>query len=200
MGFTFWLKHYLSLSWIFQQGFSSLSGLSLAVGVALIRALTELGVDNIGLKWPNDIYWHDKKLGGILIEISGESGGECTAIIGLGLNLYLPEKETAAITQPWVDLEKIMPSIHYSRNDLSALLLNHLLPIVASFETKTFEHYLAEWRDYDCMRGREVTIYRGQQQFDGIIAGIDDNGLLLLKDGAGKIITFASGEVSFRKT
>ncbi|MDQ7089784.1 MAG: bifunctional biotin--[acetyl-CoA-carboxylase] ligase/biotin operon repressor BirA [Methylococcales bacterium] len=191
---------YLSLSWVFQQGFSSLSGLSLAIGVAIIRALTELGVDNMGLKWPNDIYWHDKKLGGILIEISGESSGECTAIIGLGLNLYLPEKETGLITQPWVDLEKIMPSMRYSRNGLSALLLNHLLPIVTDFETKTFKHYLTEWRDYDCMRGREVTIYRGKQQFEGTIVGIDDTGMLLLKELSGLITPFASGEVSFRQT
>ena len=191
---------YLSLSWVFENGFASLSGLSLAIGVAVVRALTELGINHIGLKWPNDIYWRDKKLGGILIEISGESSGECTAIIGLGLNLYLPEKTTATITQPWTDLDKITTQNNYSRNALSSLLLNHLLPVLATFETQTFKHYLSEWRSYDCMQGREVSIYRGQHQFDGIIVGIDDNGMLLLKETITHIIkTFASGEVSFRK-
>jgi len=191
---------YLSLSWVFENGFASLSGLSLAIGVAVVRALTELGINDIGLKWPNDIYWQDKKLGGILIEISGESSGECTAIIGLGLNLYLPEKTTTTINQPWTDLDKITPKINYSRNALSSLLLNHLLPMLAAFETQTFKHYLSEWRSYDCMQGREVSIYRGQQQFDGIIIGIDDNGRLLLKETITNTVkTFASGEVSFRK-
>jgi BirA family biotin operon repressor/biotin-[acetyl-CoA-carboxylase] ligase len=133
---------YLSLSWVFENGFASLSGLSLAIGVVVVRALTELGIDNIGLKWPNDIYWQDKKLGGILIEISGESSGECIAIIGLGLNMYLPEKTTATINQPWTDLDKISPKINYSRNVLSSLLLNYLLPVLATFETQTFKHYL----------------------------------------------------------
>ncbi len=191
---------YLSLSWIFENGFASLSGLSLAIGVAVVRALAELGINDIGLKWPNDIYWQDKKLGGILIEVFGESSGECTAIIGLGLNLYLPEKTTATINQPWIDLDKITPNTNCSRNALSALLLNHLLPILATFETQTFRTYLLEWRKYDCMRGREVSLYRGQQQFDGIIVGIDDNGMLRLKETLTQTIkTFVSGEVSFRK-
>jgi len=192
---------YLSLSWVFENGFASLSGLSLAIGVAVVRALAELGINDIGLKWPNDIYWQDKKLGGILIEVFGESSGECTAIIGLGLNLYLPEKTTATINQPWIDLDKITPNTNYYRNALSALLLNHLLPILATFEAQTFQAYLSEWRKYDCMRGREVSLYRGQQQFDGIIVGIDDNGMLLLKETITQTIkTFASGEVSFRKS
>ncbi len=191
---------YLSLSWVFENGFASLSGLSLAIGVAVVRALTELGISNMGLKWPNDIYWQDKKLGGILIEISGESSGECTAIIGVGLNLYLSEKTTATITQPWIDLDKITPKNNYSRNALSSLLLNHLLPVLAEFENQTLQHYLSEWREYDCMQGRKVSIYRGQQQFDGVVAGIDHNGMLLLKEKLTNTIkTFASGEVSFRK-
>ncbi len=191
---------YLSLSWLFKNGFASISGLSLAVGVAVVRALTDFGIDNIGLKWPNDIYWQDKKLGGVLIEISGESSGKCNAVIGLGLNLYMPEKESSRISQPWTDLDKIIThQIRYSRNYLSALLLNNLLPVIASFETKTFMHYLSEWRGYDCMRGCEVSIYSGQHQFDGVIIGIDDSGLLLLKEITGTIKTFASGEVSFRK-
>ena len=94
---------YLSILWQFDNGFAAISGLSLAIGVAVVRALSEIGINEIGLKWPNDIYWQHKKLGGILIEVSGESSGECHAIIGLGLNLYLPEKETTGITQPWTD-------------------------------------------------------------------------------------------------
>ncbi len=189
---------YLSILWQFQNDPASISGLSLAVGVAVIRALRELGLTDIGLKWPNDIYWTDKKLGGILIEVSGEAGGSCSAVIGLGLNLYLPVKETAGITQPWTDLEQIIGSTNYSRNHVASVLLSHLLPVTANFETDTLNHYLAEWRSCDVMLNKAVSIYIGNQAIDGVVMGIDDNGMLLLKNSAGEIKTFASGEVSFR--
>lgn len=189
---------YLSILWRFQNDPASIAGLSLAVGVAVIRALRELDLTEIGLKWPNDIYWHDKKLAGILIEVSGESAGSCSAVIGLGLNLYLPVKETASINQPWTDIEQIIGSCNYSRNNIACLLLNHLLPVIADFETDTLRRYLSEWRSCDVMLNKAVSVYIGERQFDGIVAGIDDNGMLLLKNADGEIKTFASGEVSFR--
>ena len=89
--------------WQFQQGPAAISGLSLAIGVAVVRALKECGIEDVGLKWPNDIFWQEKKLAGILIEVSGESNGPCSAVIGLGLNCYLPQNKGASITQDWVD-------------------------------------------------------------------------------------------------
>lgn len=189
---------YVSILWRFQNDPASIAGLSLAVGVAVVRALRELGLTDIGLKWPNDIYWQEKKLGGILIEVSGEAGGACSAVIGLGLNLYLPEKETTSITQPWVDLEHILGSKTYSRNHVASLVLNHLLPVIAAFETDTLNHYLAEWRSYDVMLDKEVSLYIGNQCLNGVVKGINDDGMLLLQNGAGELKTFASGEVSFR--
>lgn len=190
---------YLSILWPYQNGPAAISGLSLAVGVAVIRALNECGVDDVGLKWPNDIYWQGRKLAGILIEMSGESGGPCNAVIGLGLNFYLSEKVAQPITQDWVDLAQIISDDSSElRNKLAALLLNHLMPVIAHFETDTLQSYIEEWRSYDCMRGKSVDIYMGKQTFSGIVQGIDDNGLLLLKDKQGEVKTFASGEVSFR--
>lgn len=91
---------YVSILWRFQQGPAAISALSLAVGVAVIRTLKQYSIPGIGLKWPNDIYWRDKKLGGILIEVSGENQGPCAAVIGLGLNLYLSGEEAESIDQP----------------------------------------------------------------------------------------------------
>ena len=191
---------YLSLLWHYPNDLSSIAGLSLAVGVAVIRALHSLGLTEIGLKWPNDIYWHKQKLGGILIEVSGETGGSCHAVIGLGLNLYLPSKETATITQPWTDLSQIKGSISYSRNTLTSLLLNHLLPVVARFDSNGLKAYLPEWRAADVLLNQAVNLYIGDKKMSGLVAGIDDNGLLLFKNNAGEIKTFASGEVSFHDT
>ncbi len=191
---------YLSILWRYQNGPAAIAGLSLAVGVAVVRALNELGVEDVGLKWPNDIYWQAKKLAGILIEVSGESGGPCHAVIGLGLNCFIPPKEAGAINQAWVDLNTIFGEKSYTlRNRLAAVLLNHMVPVIAEFDKTNLGHYLSEWRDYDCMQDKFVDIYMGQQQYQGIVEGIDDQGMLLIRDAGNTVKTFASGEISFRK-
>jgi BirA family biotin operon repressor/biotin-[acetyl-CoA-carboxylase] ligase len=191
---------YLSILWRFQQGPAAISGLSLAIGVAVIRALKQHQISNIGLKWPNDIYSQGKKLGGILVEVSGETDGPCSAVIGLGLNLFLPETQAEGITQAWTDLSKITGQSQLSRNQLAGILLNHLLPVIAEYESVGIQAYLDEWRSYDCLSGKSATLFIGQQQFEGIVQGIDDNGMLLIKRPDGNVQTFASGEVSFNSS
>lgn len=188
---------YLSILWRFQQGPAAISGLSLAIGVAVIRALKQQQISDIGLKWPNDIYSQGKKLGGILVEVSGETGGPCSAVIGLGLNLFLPETEAASIAQAWTDLAKITGQSRLPRNKLAGTLLNHLLPVIAEYENAGIKAYLDEWCGYDCLSGKPATLFIGQQQFEGIVQGIDDNGMLLIERPDGSVQTFASGEVSF---
>jgi BirA family biotin operon repressor/biotin-[acetyl-CoA-carboxylase] ligase len=189
---------YLSILWRFpQSGLSEIAGLSLAVGVAVIRALVQLQIPDITLKWPNDLYWRSKKLGGILIEISGEASGPCSAVIGLGLNLYLPATEAEKISQPWTDLSRIPGSQKVSRNKLASALLNHLIPVIAEFENTGLTTYLDEWRAYDCLKDRSACLYIGNQAIEGIVQGIDDNGLLLLEHPDGTVQAYASGEVSF---
>jgi len=191
---------YLSILWRFQQGPAAISGLSLAIGVAVIRALKQHQISDIGLKWPNDIYSQGKKLGGILVEVSGETDGPCSAVIGLGLNLFLPETQAEGITQAWTDLSKLTGQSRLSRNQLAGILLNHLLPVIAEYESVGIQAYLDEWRSYDCLFGKSATLFIGQQQFEGIVQGIDDSGMLLIKRADGNVQTFASGEVSFNSS
>jgi len=188
---------YLSILWRFQQGPAAISGLSLAIGVAVIRALKQHRINDVGLKWPNDIYSQGKKLGGILVEVSGETDGPCSAVIGLGLNLFVPESEALGITQAWTDLSKITGQTRLLRNKLAGTLLNHLLPVIAEYEGVGIQAHLDEWRRYDCLTGKSATLFIGQQQFEGIVQGIDDNGMLLIERPDGSVQTFASGEVSF---
>jgi BirA family biotin operon repressor/biotin-[acetyl-CoA-carboxylase] ligase len=171
--------------------------LSLAIGVAVIRALKQHGIDDVGLKWPNDIYSQGKKLGGILVEVSGETDGPCVAVIGLGLNMFLPESEAESITQAWTDLSKISGRDDLFRNELAGIIINQLLPVIAGFEAEGIKTYLNEWRGYDCLIHKSATVYIANQPFTGIVQGIDDNGMLLIKRPDGKVQTFASGEVSF---
>ncbi len=188
---------YLSVLWHFSSGPSSISALSLAVGVAVIRALSQFNIEGIGLKWPNDIYWQGKKLGGILVEVAGEADGPCSAVVGLGLNLFLPETAAQTITQDWADLQQVIPETELSRNHLAASLINELISIIATYDTVEFNSYLDEWRSYDCLKGKMAKLYIGTKQLEGEVVGIDDQGMLLLKDKSGKIKAYASGEVSF---
>ncbi len=165
--------------------------------MAVIRALKQHQINDIGLKWPNDIYSQGKKLGGILVEVSGETDGPCSVVIGLGLNLFLPETEAESITQAWTDLTKITGQNQLFRNKLAGILLNHLLPVIAEYEGVGIKTYLDEWRSYDCLIGKSATLFIGQQQFEGTVQGIDDNGMLLIERTDGSVQTFASGEVSF---
>jgi BirA family biotin operon repressor/biotin-[acetyl-CoA-carboxylase] ligase len=188
---------YLSVLWRFQQGYASTAGLSLAMGVAVIRALRQHHIEAVGLKWPNDIISGGKKLGGLLIEVSGESEGACVVVIGLGLNLFLPEAAAHDITQAWTDVSKIGMPRRISRNQLAASLLNHLFAILGDFESVGIKRYLDEWRRYDCLKDQSATLFIADQPFSGVVQGIDDNGLLLLQHPDGKVQAFASGEVSF---
>jgi BirA family transcriptional regulator, biotin operon repressor / biotin---[acetyl-CoA-carboxylase] ligase len=188
---------YLSVLWRFQASPMAISGLSLAVGVAVIRALKSHYNAVFQLKWPNDIYCQGKKLGGILVEVSGESEGPCAAVIGLGLNIYLPETAATDITQEWTDLTKITGQQQHNRNALAGTLLNQLLPAIATFEDIGIAAYIDEWRRYDCLKDKTATLFVGQHRYEGIVKGIDDNGLLLLTRPDGSTQAFASGEVSF---
>jgi BirA family biotin operon repressor/biotin-[acetyl-CoA-carboxylase] ligase len=189
---------YLSIAWQFPQGgYTAIAGLSLAVGVTVIRALKEQQIHEVGLKWPNDIVSQGKKLGGILIEVSGEVDGGCRVVIGIGLNLFLPENKAQNITQAWTDITQITEQRPAFRNALAGTLLNHLLPVIADFETVGIKTYLDEWRAYDCLKGLPATLFMAQQPITGIVEGVNDEGLLLLKRADGSIQAFASGEVSF---
>lgn len=186
---------YGSFLWRFHDT-EQLSGLSLAIGIGVIRALNKHGVFNVGLKWPNDIYSDGQKLGGILIEVSTHSSGNASVVIGFGLNLTLPPN-LEKITQTYTTLSEVAPDIKLHRNQLVARLLNELLPIAATFEKQGLGAYLDEWRDHDCLMGQQVTLFTGTQPISGIVLGIDENGLLKLQQHDGTIQTFASGEVSF---
>ncbi|GFO71194.1 BirA family transcriptional regulator, biotin operon repressor/biotin---[acetyl-CoA-carboxylase] ligase [Bathymodiolus japonicus methanotrophic gill symbiont] len=191
---------YASIIWRFDEGPTNLSGLSLAIGVAVINALKIHGIHDAGLKWPNDIYWQQRKLGGILVEVSGEADGPCHAVIGLGLNLFLAAQHSAKIDQDWVDINEILGESHQlSRNELLATLIEQLVAVTRQYRSEAFALYRDQWRQFDCMQGQQVSLYMGNTQIDGTVLGINDAGLLILQTESVTTQSFASGEVSFRR-
>jgi len=196
-----WLSPYgstisLSLLWRFEQGTAALGGLSLAVAVALMRTVTQLGLRGAGIKWPNDILVDGRKLAGILIDVGGESSGPCYVVIGIGLNYRLPQAAAAEIAQPWTDLWQ--HDIGVGRNEVAAVLLTHLLGVIEEYEDATITGFREEWSRWDLTRDRDVVILNGDKRIQGIARGIDENGFLLLEQQR-EIRRFAAGEVSLRQ-
>jgi len=188
---------YLSLLWRFNTGAAALGGLSLAIAVAVMRALCDVGLDSIQLKWPNDIWVDGQKLAGILLELAGEATGPCAVVIGVGLNIRTPTAEMSAVEQPWTDLESAMGKT-VSRNELAASLLDHLLCAIVDFERQGLALFMDEWAQRDVLVGNEITLDLPAGPLQGVARGVDENGALLLACN-GELQRHHSGEVSVRR-
>ncbi len=187
---------YLSLRLSISSGLGAVEGLSLAVGVAVANALDELGVDDVRLKWPNDVLWSGKKLGGILIEVVGDPSGLCHLVVGLGLNLRTEKSMADTIDQPWVALDTII-SVLPSRNRVAACLLNHIVPLLSDYEKKGFVSYRAAWESLNAHTNQKVDLFMGSLQATGLVRGVNSAGALLLETDRG-LEVFHGGEVSLR--
>jgi BirA family biotin operon repressor/biotin-[acetyl-CoA-carboxylase] ligase len=187
----------LSVLWRFEKAPMELNGLSLVLGVAVADALKQYGIDQIQLKWPNDLYWDNRKLGGLLFEVSGEDAGPSIAIAGIGINVNLHEQHASDIEQPWVDIREISGQNPGMRNRLAAYLLNSVCNSLATFDREGVKQYVTRWREYDLCFGRPIELLLGKDSVQGVAKGIDDNGYLIVETGAGTQV-YHSGEVSLR--
>ena len=186
-----------SLVWRFAQGAGALSGLSLAVGVALARGLNALGGPRVGLKWPNDIVAGGGKLGGILIELAGDVLGPSTAVIGTGINVRLSAGVRAGIDQPAVDVESMLDA-PVDRNSLLAGLLVELDRALAVFAVDGFGPFRSEWESLHAHQGKTVTLTLPDGRSErGEARGVAEDGALVLETAAGTR-RIHSGEVSLR--
>lgn len=188
---------YLSLLRRFERGMGGLVGLSLAVGVAVAQALDELGAPGLGLKWPNDILADGRKLAGILVELGGEFLGPCHAVIGIGINLRLPDAARAAIDQAATDLATVMPAPP-GRNRLVARVLDCLLHRLDAFERDGFAASQDDYARYDVLRDVALVASDARGTHHGIGAGVDARGALRLRQGD-TIALFDSAEVTVRR-
>lgn len=187
---------YLSVLRGFAGGLSRLGGLSLVAGVAVAEALRAAGYRDVALKWPNDIVVHGHKLGGLLVEGGGEFAGPARAVIGLGLNVRMPEAFAAQITQPWTDLSTLA-GVEVSRNEIVARVLGALLPALAAFERDGLAPFLPRYAALDSLAGQAVRVEDGGAWHEGHALGLADDGALRVRIGANERV-FHAGEVSVR--
>ncbi|WP_312514702.1 biotin--[acetyl-CoA-carboxylase] ligase [Massilia sp.] len=183
-----------SLAWRFEGGPQALSGLPLAIGVALAETLGTLG-QQVQLKWPNDLLKDGDKLAGILVETQSAPGGGVWCVIGIGLNLLMPDEMEAQLGRsaagvPWL--------ARMERDELMAALLDGLAAALHEFTAHGFAAFSARWNLRHAWQGQTVVLLdNGAVLHEGRAAGVDDSGRLLLDTDAGRIPILA-GDVSLR--
>lgn len=198
------LNLYLSCLKRFDAGFAALSGLSLAIGVIVLRALEQLGIAGAGLKWPNDLLaiparGQGGKLGGILVELSGEYQGPCAAIIGIGLNLRLTPALHEQAGQPVCDLATLAGGPPPDRNRVAAALITALVEGLRQFERDGFAGFTADYAQHDLLHGQPLQLSGALGVFDGIGAGVDAHGALQVRVADGSLRRIDSADVTVRR-
>lgn len=195
-----------SLLWRFDKGASALGGLSLVVGLALVRALRKTGVKEALLKWPNDVIVNGEKLAGILIETQGDMLGPTAAVIGIGVNMRLPVALKLSIDQPATDVAShlgLAAASQLSRNELFAAMLRELADVLDEFGGRGFHFFKNEWLACHALHEQIVTVRQaGAVDYEAIIKGVGDDGSLIVEalDKPHSRQTLASAEISVRAT
>ncbi|NNG64084.1 bifunctional biotin--[acetyl-CoA-carboxylase] ligase/biotin operon repressor BirA, partial [Pseudomonas fragi] len=185
---------YYSLVLRMDGGMRQLEGLSLVVGLAVLSALREMGIERAGLKWPNDVLVGNKKIAGILLELVGDPADVCHLVIGIGINANM--RVASEVDQAWTSVF-LESGKAINRNSLVSSLNQSLLTYLKRHESSGFAAIQAEWESNHLWQGREVLLIAGVHQVDGTVMGIDQQGALRLRvEGEEKV--FSGGELSLR--
>ena len=187
---------YLSMYWYLEQGLSAAMGLSLVTALAVSDAIKAHSNVQVQLKWPNDIYLDGVKLAGILIDLEGQALEPSHCVIGIGLNLHMPEEAGKLIEQKWTDL-KSHSKVEIDRNALSAQLISCLRQRLNQYQQVGLTSMLDEWHTHDAFLNKRVKLITGERVTQGICRGVNNQGALLLEVN-GQIKPVYGGEVSLR--
>jgi len=176
----------LSLAYTFSARPDNLPGLTLAIGVAALNALRHSGIDDVYLKWPNDLVAQDGKLGGMLAESQFRGDSGATVVAGIGINFDLPMQLIQDNASRWaqraVDLNTLVRRPP-SREIISGALIDNIVETLTVFEAQGFSAFAASWRQHDWLRGRHITVEQSDGSISGTASGIDDDGALLILSG-----------------
>ncbi|UCB29694.1 bifunctional biotin--[acetyl-CoA-carboxylase] ligase/biotin operon repressor BirA [Duffyella gerundensis] len=186
---------YMSMYWRLEQGPAAAMGLSLVIGIIMAEVLQALGAPDVRVKWPNDLYLKDRKLAGILVELTGKTGDAAQIVMGAGINLAMRSADAAQINQGWINLQEA--GIAINRNELAATLINSLREALALFEQEGLVPFIGRWAALDNFIDRPVKLIMGDREVYGIARGVDKQGGLLLEQ-EGEIKSWMGGEISLR--
>ncbi len=181
--------------WRLEQGPAAAMGLSLVIGIVMAEVIQSLGAENVRVKWPNDLYLNDRKLAGILVELTGKTGDAAQIVMGAGINLGMRGEGTSEINQGWINLQEAGVTI--DRNQLAASIINSLRAALPLFERDGLAPFIQRWEKLDNFINRPVKLLIGEREVYGIARGIDKQGGLLLEQ-EGVIKSWVGGEISLR--
>jgi BirA family transcriptional regulator, biotin operon repressor / biotin---[acetyl-CoA-carboxylase] ligase len=189
----------MSVGWTCSDVVRTLPALSLGVGVAVSRGLTRAGAAGIKLKWPNDIWFEDRKVGGVLIELRAEAGGPAHVVIGVGVNVSLPAEARREIETSGAAVAAVTDACKEpaSRNMVAGAILDELLSMLAQYERSGFAAFRDAWTALDGLYGRAAQVVVGESAVSGVARGVDADGALLLETKE-RMQRFVSGEASLR--
>ncbi|WP_341206923.1 bifunctional biotin--[acetyl-CoA-carboxylase] ligase/biotin operon repressor BirA [uncultured Psychrosphaera sp.] len=190
---------YLSQYRTMDSGLSAASGLSIAIGLAVANTINQFTKLQCQLKWPNDVLVDGKKIAGILVEAEGQTDGVCHLVIGVGININMPESSADYIEQPWTDLNNISDEL-IDRNVFIAKLLQELDEVYQEYQLHRLDNLYEQWNDNNAFANLTVELSSVTKKQVGKCLGIDTNGALLLEDISTKVVSKVfGGEVSLRK-
>jgi len=172
----------------------SLSALPLAVAVGLVNALSCYDHSAFTIKWPNDIWYHNRKIAGILIENMTQYADQIVLIIGIGLNIQkaaLPDEATCAA------LEEIA-SLKASRTEILATVVNQVVEVVDRYLDEGFEAFQSQWQRYDALKDRMIVAITPHERIFGHYLGILADGRLKLLADDGRLHLLSAADVSVR--
>lgn len=186
---------YLSMFWRLEQGPAAAVGLSLVIGIIMAEVLQDLGAQEVRVKWPNDLYLKDRKLAGILVELTGKTGDAAQIVIGAGLNMVMRNVQSEVVNQAWTNLQEA--GVKIDRNTLAVRLIKELRTALTLFEQEGLAPFLSRWKKLDNFINRPVKLLIGEKEVYGTSRGIDAQGALLLEQD-GVIKPWVGGEISLR--
>lgn len=188
---------YFSLCWCFNDNLKHRSLLSLVTGIAIADVLSDVGLSGHGVKWPNDIFWQQKKMGGILIETTNQSQ---KFVIGIGLNISMPDNINKEIDQAVVSLLEAMQESVISREQIIIHLIQRLVQRLDTFDNLSFDEFMKSWAKWDILQERLVSFIHRDIKISGSVAGLDKSGRLGILQDNGKLDFFSSADIKLDKS
>lgn len=190
---------YLSLAMDLSNGLGGMDQLSLWVAIAVANTLKQLGVQDVSLKWPNDVYAQSKKIAGILLEARGEAEGQARVVIGIGVNLKASEA-LESVDQPWTSVtDQLAKSVQPERNAFAALVIQNVIDLCSSYLTGEAPSLQTAWQPLDYLADKDIVLTLGNNQVNGKYRGLTNEGHILVENDGG-VISYNAGEVSVRAT
>jgi len=188
---------YFSQCWCFDSKIKHWSLLGLVAGLAIAEALEDIGIKGHGIKWPNDIFYQQKKLGGILLETIDQSG---KVVIGIGLNVELAKKTTNKISQPVTSINEVIKDNHIPRELVLIKLISRIEKRLSQFASLDFQQFIASWKKWDILQNKQVSFDHQGIIIVGKVVELDKYGRLGILKNSGELSFYSSADIKLAKS